>query len=126
MAESMASMPAPSDSAANPHPTEGAMRFALDSQALWDASMAYVITERLMDEPGALVVHFVGSFHVATGTGLPEQIQRYRPATRSLIVTIRPAASIDSFDEEEFSGLGDFVVLTDEAHTADGSSGSGG
>jgi uncharacterized iron-regulated protein len=126
MAESMASMPAPADSSANPHPAEGAMRYALDSQSLWDASMAYTITERLMDEPGSLVVHFVGSFHIATGTGLPEQIQRYRPATRTLIVTIRPTDSIDEFDEVEFSGLGDFVVLTDEAYTDDGSSGPGG
>lgn len=116
MAEAMASMPRAPDSTASTsqHPADNPMRYALDAQTLWDASMAYTITRRLMDRPGSLVVHYVGSFHVAHGSGIPEQIQYYRPATRTLVVAMQPTASIDVFDEEEHSGLGDYIVLTEE------------
>ena len=40
----------------------------LHAQALWDASMAYSISEHLIRWPDNLVLHMVGSFHVERGT----------------------------------------------------------
>ncbi len=97
------------------HGTSDAMANALQSQSLWDASMAYSIAEALMRTPSTLVVHFAGSFHVETGTGIPEHLERYRPGTRRVIVAISPHADINDFDADEFAGLGDFVILTDES-----------
>ena len=97
------------------HGTSDAMANALQSQSLWDASMAYSIAGELMRKPGSLVVHFVGSFHVETGTGIPEHLERYRPGTRRVIVAINPHSDINDFDADEFVGLGDFVILTDES-----------
>jgi uncharacterized iron-regulated protein len=97
------------------HGSSGGMNNALDSQSLWDASMAYSIARELMNAPGSLVVHFAGGFHVETGTGIPEHLERYRPGTRRIIVAIRPHDSIHEFDHDEFAGLGDFVILTDKA-----------
>ena len=54
---------------------------AVYSQALWDASMGHAITEALVRHMGSLVIHFVGSFHVGKGTGVPERIADYRPGT---------------------------------------------
>ena len=89
----------------------------LNAQALWDASMAYSISQHLMHKPDALVLHMVGSFHVEQGTGTPEHLARYRPGTSTMIVVIRPVEDFDSFDPERDGNNEDFVILTDEVVT---------
>ena len=89
----------------------------LNAQALWDASMAYSISEHLMQKPDALVLHMVGSFHVERGTGTPEHLARYRPRTSTMIVVIRPVEDVNSFDPDRDGENEDFVILTDEALT---------
>jgi uncharacterized iron-regulated protein len=85
----------------------------LDAQTLWDAAMAHSIATTLETYDGALVVHLVGGFHVENGTGTPEALEWYRPGTRTLILAHRPAEDPAVFDEER-TGLGDFVILTQE------------
>ncbi len=92
----------------------GAMSGMLDAQSLWDATMAHSIARYLESEPKALVMHAVGSFHVDFRTGIPEQLPIYRPSVKQLVVSIRSAEDISSFDEENI-GRGDFVILTDAA-----------
>ena len=89
----------------------------LHAQALWDASMAFSISEHLMRQPDALVLHMVGSFHVERGTGTPEHLQRYRPGTSAMIVVMRPVEHVELFDPERDGENEDFVILTDEAVT---------
>ncbi len=84
------------------------------SQSLWDAAMAYSIAGQLAQEPEALVVHVVGGFHVEQGTGTPEMLQIYRPASKVVIVAMQPAANPGSFNPAEHAGLGDYVVLTQQ------------
>lgn len=86
--------------------------YLLDAQTLWDASMGYSIARQLMRDPGALVLHLTGAFHVEGGLGTPAHLARYRPGTRMLIVVMRPAADVTSFDPNRHEGLGDFVILT--------------
>ena len=89
----------------------------LHAQALWDAGMAFSISEHLMRKPDALVLHMVGSFHVERGTGTPEHLERYRTGTRTMIVVIRPVENIEQFDPERDGEREDFVILTDESVT---------
>jgi uncharacterized iron-regulated protein len=89
----------------------------LQAQALWDASMAYSISEQLMRHPNAMILHMVGSFHVERGTGTPEHLERYRPGTSKMIVVIRPVEDVELFDPERDGENEDFVILTDEAVT---------
>ena len=91
------------------------MENALQSQTLWDASMAHAITTFLLMNPGALVLHMVGGFHGKNHPGIPEKVQLYRPGTRSLVVHIDLAEDFTSFDPDEHAGRGDFVILTDES-----------
>lgn len=84
------------------------------AQSLWDATMAYTIADHLTRYPGHRVLHVTGAFHVSQGTGTPEALQHYRPGTRALIVLIRPVADPHAFDEDAHTGLGDFVILTEE------------
>ncbi len=85
---------------------------AVYSQALWDASMGHAITEALVRHMGSLVIHFVGSFHVGRGTGVPERIADYRPGTSVTTVVMTKVDDIDAWSVDEHAGLGDFVVLT--------------
>jgi uncharacterized iron-regulated protein len=85
---------------------------AIYAQALWDASMGYAIAGALMQNTGALVIHVVGSFHVARGTGIPERIADYRPGTRVRSVVMSTTDDIDAWGDSEDRGLADFVILT--------------
>lgn len=110
--------PEPADSAAAAPaagPDHGSMAYMLDAQSLWDATMAWSVAEALLRRPGSLVLHVVGAFHVEHGTGIPEHLARYRPGVRQVVVTVRPAADVEAFDSGEHGGLGDFVILADEA-----------
>jgi len=95
----------------------GNMGNQLHSQVLWDATMAYWINDQLARRPDDLVLHMVGSFHVARGTGIPEQLERYRPGTQSMVVMLRAVEDITTFDPAPSGTWGDFVIQTDEAHT---------
>jgi len=98
-------------------PSHGAafMENGLHAQALWDAAMAHAVASHLAAQPGTLVLHMVGGFHVENFTGIPEQVQHYRPQTRSLVVSLHPAADFGSFDPKEHTGQGDYVILTDQS-----------
>jgi len=89
----------------------------LHSQVLWDATMAYWISEYLAREENALVLHIVGSFHVERGTGIPEHLEAYRPGTSPMIVVLRPVEDIDTFEPAPDGEWGDFVIQTDESRT---------
>lgn len=86
------------------------------AQALWDAGMAWSLASALQARPGALIVHLVGSFHVRNGTGTPEQLERYRPGTRTVTVIAEPVRNVRAFPLE-LVGAGDFIVLTDSMWT---------
>ncbi len=115
-----AHIPPPHAPAEDPAPAEGRthvaafMENAIHAQALWDASMAHALATFLEANPGALVLHAVGGFHVENHTGIPEQLRLYRPGTRSLVVSMEPVDEFRSFDPEEYGGQGDFVILTDK------------
>lgn len=91
------------------------MENGIQAQTLWDASMAYNIQEFLKANPGGLVVHMVGGFHVKNFTGTPEKVQFYRPGTPMLVVHMDTAEDFRTFDPELHAGRGDFVILTDQA-----------
>ena len=95
----------------------GNMGNQMDSQVLWDASMAYWISEYLADQPDALVLHMVGGFHVERGTGTPEHLEAYRPGTSRLIISMQPVEDVDSFEPAPDGEWGDFVIQTDQSRT---------
>jgi uncharacterized iron-regulated protein len=85
----------------------------VDSQSLWDATMAYSIAENLKKNKNALVVHLNGSFHSESRMGIPEHLLKYHPKTKFLVVTMRYEEEFTNFDKAKHTGLGDFVILTD-------------
>jgi uncharacterized iron-regulated protein len=89
----------------------------LDSQALWDAAMAWSVATYLRENVGTLMLHMVGGFHVARGTGTPEHLRAYAPEARAMIVMLRPVEDIDVFEPAPAGPWGDFVIQTEEART---------
>lgn len=89
----------------------------LHAQVLWDATMAHSIASHLEQQPDALVLHLVGGFHVARGTGTPEHLHAYQPGTSHMIVMLRPVEDVDVFEPAPASQWGDFVIQTEEAQT---------
>jgi len=112
-------LPAGAD-AGPPPPPPGAhaqMGNQLQAQVLWDATMAYWVNDALLRRPDALVLHYVGGFHVARDTGTPEQLRRYRPGASTMVVMLRPVDDIDTFEPAPDGAWGDFVVQTDGSQT---------
>lgn len=91
----------------------GRLENILDSQTLWDATMAFWISRFLKKNKNSLVVHLNGSFHTESRLGAVEQLAKYRKKARSLVVTIRYEQDFRNFDAKKHADLGDFVVLTD-------------
>jgi uncharacterized iron-regulated protein len=89
----------------------------LDSQVLWDATMAHSIARHLAAHPNALVLHMVGGFHVERGTGIPEQLESYLPGVRSMVIMLRPVDNVEAFEPAPAGHWGDFVIQTEKART---------
>jgi uncharacterized iron-regulated protein len=94
---------------------EGAGRIEniLASQSLWDATMAFWVSEYLKKQKNPLVVHLNGGFHTESRLGTVEHLLRYRPKTRVLVVTFKSDKNFTTFDRAKSENLGDFVILTD-------------
>jgi uncharacterized iron-regulated protein len=85
----------------------------LNSQALWDATMAYWISNNLKKNKNALIVHLNGAFHTENRLGTVEHLLKYRKKTKVLVVTMRYVDDFKNFDKSKYENLGDFVILTD-------------
>jgi len=85
----------------------------LDSQSLWDATMSYSIAQLLKKNKKSLVVHLNGAFHTENRLGTAEQLLKYRPKTKVLVITMRYEEDFTKFDKTKHENLGDFVILTD-------------
>jgi uncharacterized iron-regulated protein len=85
----------------------------LASQSLWDATMAFSISEYLKQYNKALIVHLNGGFHTENRLGTIDHLLKYNPKTRVLVVTIKYEDDFKNFDKSKHTDLGDFVILTD-------------
>lgn len=85
----------------------------LDSQSLWDATMADSIAKTLNANKNALVVHLNGGFHTERRLGTVEHLLKYNPKARAVVVTIKSVENFPDFNQERDQKAGDFVVLTD-------------
>jgi len=84
----------------------------LMSQSLWDASMAYRVSEFLKANKRGLVVHLNGGFHTESRLGTVEHFLKYRPKAKVLVVTMRYEEDFKKFDAKKHTDIGDYVVLT--------------
>ncbi len=85
----------------------------LDSQSLWDATMADSIAKVLNSRKNVLAVHLNGGFHTERRLGTVEHLLKYNPKARAVVVTIKSVENFPNFEAEKDAQAGDFVILTD-------------
>lgn len=85
----------------------------LDSQSLWDATMADSVAKALKTHKNALVVHLNGGFHTENRLGTVEHLLKYNPKARIVVVTMKSVENFPNFDSTKDVNAGDFLILTD-------------
>ena len=95
-----------------PEKTPRDPRFGLQAQSLWDATMAYTIAESLIRNPDSHLLHINGSFHSEHRLGILDHLQRYRPNTATVVVTVTPRDDFPKWSSK-LANTGDFVIVTD-------------
>lgn len=83
------------------------------AQSLWDATMAYSISQQLKKNPTKKILHLNGKFHSDEGFGVVAQLKKYRPKVKVLILS---SASDDKFpdvDYNQYKNVGDYILITD-------------
>jgi len=104
-------MDAPTEAAASSE-IEDSFERLLAAQSLWDAGMAWRLSEALEAHPDALAVHVNGKFHSQSGLGIPEHLRRYRKDISIMTVTVLSLSSFPALDRAAAGGDA-FIIVTD-------------
>ncbi len=83
------------------------------SQSLWDAGMSYSIYHFKKKNKSKKIFHCVGKFHCEEKLGTAAQLLKRNPKLKLLNISCFPDKSFDNPDWQQFSNLGDYVILTD-------------
>lgn len=83
------------------------------AQSLWDATMAYSISEFLKANKGKKVMHVNGRFHSDEGFAVATQLKKYSPKAKTLIISAGSDDSFPNIDWSKHKHLGDFIIITD-------------
>ncbi len=82
------------------------------AQAIKDATMAYFILKHF--KAGNLFLHFNGDYHSRAYGGIYWYIKKSRPELRVVVVSSVESESLTF--QEEYEGLGDYVLVIPQAH----------
>jgi uncharacterized iron-regulated protein len=112
---SMTTTPKSKDTAKQPAmPPMPMMTFDLVvAQSLWDATMAYSISEYLKAHPAKKVMQVNGRFHSEQGYAVVAQLRKYCPKAKILIVSSASDESFPTIDWSKYKDLGDYILITD-------------
>jgi uncharacterized iron-regulated protein len=83
------------------------------AQSLWDATMAYSISEYRKSHQDKMVMQVNGRFHSDEGFAVATQLKKYSPKTKALIISSGSDESFPNIDWSKFKDLGDYVIITD-------------
>jgi uncharacterized iron-regulated protein len=82
------------------------------AQSLWDATMAYSIAEYRRKKTNKKILQVNGRFHSDERFAIVEQLKKYNPATRVMVVSSGSDDSFGHTDWEKFRKLGDYIIIT--------------
>lgn len=83
------------------------------AQSLWDATMAYSISEYRKKQPKKKIMQVNGRFHSDEGFAIVTQLKKYSPKTRSLVISTGSDESFPSIDWTKLNQQGDYIIVTD-------------
>jgi uncharacterized iron-regulated protein len=82
-------------------------------QSLWDATMAYSISEYLKKNKLQKIMQINGRFHSDEGFAVVTQLKKYNPKTKALVISSGPHDSFPNIEWSKFQDLGDYIIITD-------------
>jgi len=85
------------------------------AQSLWDATMAFSISEGLKKKKGAKIIHLNGRFHSDEKLGVYTHLKKYAPRSRILVISSLSDERFLNLPLSEISHLGDYVLVSDPA-----------
>ncbi|MDF2447604.1 MAG: hypothetical protein K0R26_108 [Bacteroidota bacterium] len=96
------------DSKSSPEPFSLVM-----AQSLWDATMAYSISDYLKNHPGKKVFQVNGRFHSDEYFGAVTQLKKYSPEVKYLVISSGTDKKFPDIEWEKHRHLGDYIIITD-------------
>lgn len=104
----------PNDTSKKAAPVMGMGGFNLVmAQSLWDATMAYSISEYLKLHKGKKVFQVNGRFHSDEGFAIATQLKKYNPKVKLLIISSGSDEAFPNIDWNKHKHLGDYIIITD-------------
>ncbi len=85
----------------------------ITAQSLWDATMAYSISEYLKKNKDKKVMQVNGRFHSDEGFAVVTQLKKYNKKARILIISSGSDEAFPNIDWSQYKHLGDYVIITD-------------
>ncbi|TND10064.1 MAG: iron-regulated protein [Bacteroidetes bacterium] len=82
-------------------------------QSLWDATMAYSISEYLKKNKGKKVMQVNGRFHSDEGFAIVAQLTKYNPKAKPLIISTASDDAFPKIDWSKYKKNGDYIIITD-------------
>jgi uncharacterized iron-regulated protein len=83
-----------------------------EAQCAKDETMGESIARALAASPGAIVVHYNGSFHSDFGLGTAERAKRRAANAKTVVITAVPVGSPASASATEHTTRADYVIFT--------------
>ena len=84
-------------------------------QSLWDATMAFSISEYLKKNINKKVMQVNGRFHSDEGFAVVAQLKHFSPKIKSLIISSGSDESFPNIDWTKHKNQGDYIIITDPA-----------
>jgi uncharacterized iron-regulated protein len=102
------------DTAKKAPPVIGMGNFSLiAAQSLWDATMAYSISEYLKLHKTKKVFQVNGRFHSDEHFAVVAQLKKYSPKTKVLVISSGSDEAFPNIDWKKHQHLGDYIIITD-------------
>ncbi len=105
---------APADTTAPAQNNMGMGNFDLvAAQSLWDATMAYSITEYRKKNKSKKIMQVNGKFHSDEGYAVAAQLKNYNAKIKRLIVSTSSDDAYPKIDWSKYKKYGDYIIITD-------------
>jgi uncharacterized iron-regulated protein len=83
------------------------------AQSLWDATMAWSISEYLKKNKGKKIMQVNGKFHSDEGFAIVTQLHKYSPKCKSLVISTATDDAFPNIKWEEYKKMGNYIIITD-------------
>lgn len=83
------------------------------AQSLWDATMAWSISEYKRRHHEAKIMQVNGRFHSDEGFAIGEQLTEYNPKLKKVVVSTASDESFPRINWSKYKKNGDYIIVTD-------------